>query len=704
METFPDHDGVRDAKTLAEVDVLKELSSKYPSRVVKYLDFYSNEEDQLVLVMERAQCTVQDILLERRKLVEPDAKDVIFGMLDALHCIHAESYVHRDIKPGNLLLMDKADLSSVKISDFGTTVGNIGYSNLNQQAGTLHYMAPEMLAKSNYGKAVDLWSAGVTAYEILFGDVPFRATQKNASYKNQLAAIKKGKLEFKGAIVSEGAKSFLRGLLEIEPAKRLTVEQALDHPWLAAVQAASAPPPALPPRAPPTLPPRASEGRSSEEGTRQLQVPHRKESLENIIGETAQPSEPRRSRDSTRPSVRFDETPVVIGVHEEEEEGPVLESLPGHPGWFLVTQDDGMVYFYNEKTEESSWDPPDAVAGGPGPAEFVNRELKGTEGKGRGGGLVGFSPRSSSLPDPPSLEGSEDADWGTAVEGYPDWRLIVSPQGEEYYYNTATKETSWDAPGASKINVDTAVSKTTEGSRPSTTSGKSPLSKMRIVDVKPSAYPQAAFPPRTDASLNPPPDSSSSLPPLNALSSLAEQLQQQQSQPASKHAPPAPRPKPTACRAAKILPPTPPTTPAPSSAQYTAQSWKSMLKSVAGKASKVLTTSSAATTTTQQTPSSSASSTTSSNRSSIDDLPKRNVSAPSADVPSTTPTPPKRVSTSHFGMAGIVAAAAKKEKEKDGEGAVGEGEKERDVGKRSSVQALKARFEKGAGTQLKSAF
>ena len=53
MEQFPDHEGLRDAKTRAEVDILKELSSKYPNRVVQYLDFYANDEDQLVLVMER---------------------------------------------------------------------------------------------------------------------------------------------------------------------------------------------------------------------------------------------------------------------------------------------------------------------------------------------------------------------------------------------------------------------------------------------------------------------------------------------------------------------------------------------------------------------------------------------------------------------------------------------------------------------------
>ncbi|KAJ3045578.1 hypothetical protein HDV00_009235 [Rhizophlyctis rosea] len=87
---------------------------------------------------------------------------------------------------------------------------------------------------------------------------------------------------------------------------------------------------------------------------------------------------------------------VVIGVHEEEEEGPVLELLPRHPGLFLVTQDSGMVFCFNEKMKGSSWDPPDAVAGGFGTAEFVNSEMKGAEEEGPGGGLMGFNRRSSS--------------------------------------------------------------------------------------------------------------------------------------------------------------------------------------------------------------------------------------------------------------------------------------------------------------------
>ncbi|KAJ3057148.1 hypothetical protein HK097_000076 [Rhizophlyctis rosea] len=565
MEQFPDHEGLRDAKTRAEVDILKELSSKYPNRVVKYLDFYANDEDQLVLVMERAQCTVLDLLMERRKLVEPDAKEVIFGMLDALHCVHVEDYVHRDLKPSNLLIMDRSDLSTIKIADFGTCVGNIGYSNLNQQAGTIFYTAPEMLAHNNYGKAVDLWSAGVTAYEILFGDVPFRATQKHVSAKNQLSTIKKGKLEFRGAIISESAKSFLKGLLEFDPAKRFTIDQALDHPWLNTVTGTAAPPPTLPPRAPPALPPRVDTGpipvvdipvaqdrqiKSAEHHN----LPVRTESLEEGVGSIDSVEEVRLTHERKR-SVRFDEVPTVIGVHVEEEEGPYLEPLPGHPGWFLVTQDDETVYFYNEITEESSWEPPDGAAAG-----------TTDEGRGGGaGGLVGaFAPRSSSLPEPPSDEGKNDPDWGTPLSGFPDWRVVVAPDGSQYYCNVVTNETSWtspDATGTTNPEVEPPALNRLS---------LSPLAKLRLVPPKQKNSDQP-LPSSTESSLHQHKQPSATL----------------ATPPPSPNSVPAIRPKPTGFRAPKIQPPSS-TAPSPNNHSI-AQGWKSMLKkSVAQVAGKVL--------------------------------------------------------------------------------------------------------------------
>ncbi|KAI9097349.1 kinase-like domain-containing protein, partial [Phlyctochytrium arcticum] len=238
-EHFSDTEAPRDAAVLTEVQILKDLSKQYPARVIQFRNFYANDEDQLVLVMEAAETTLQEVLDLKGRLTEDDAREAIFGMLEAVFCVHQAQLVHRDIKPANLMLMDRNDFSSLKIADFGVTVGNVGYDSLNQIAGTMGYEAPEMLAHSFYGKAVDLWSCGVTAYQLLYGHVPFKPTASTGLFatkkigpKQQLDAIKRGyDLSSGGVVVSDEGKHLIRGLLEIDPARRFTAEQALRHPW-----------------------------------------------------------------------------------------------------------------------------------------------------------------------------------------------------------------------------------------------------------------------------------------------------------------------------------------------------------------------------------------------------------------------------------------------------------------------------------------
>ncbi|KAJ3148349.1 hypothetical protein HDU86_007458 [Geranomyces michiganensis] len=283
---------VRDELVLAEVKILKDLSEQYPSRIVRFLDFYSNDEDQFVLVMERADCTLQDVLYDLKVLPEMAAREAVFGVLEGLACVHNSSLVHRDIKPSNVMLMDKRDTSSVKLGDFGVTVGNVGYDNLNQIAGTMGYQAPEMLGRSFYGRAVDLWSCGVLAYQLLYGCLPFKPTAgtgmfatKKIGPKQQLDAIKKG-LQFPDNVaVSDLAKDLIRSLLQIDPAARPKINQAMEHPW---------------------------------------------------FGHSAEKAGTKKSR---------------MDVNS-------MQPVPDHPGWMEVRQGDGAVYYFNQDTSVTTWNPP----------------------------------------------------------------------------------------------------------------------------------------------------------------------------------------------------------------------------------------------------------------------------------------------------------------------------------------------------------
>jgi len=92
------------------------------------------------------------------------------SVLEGVAYIHEKSIIHRDLKPENILLeSDKADCTDVKIVDFGlSAVFNLRQGKAaTEKAGTLLYMAPEQVTKSNYAKKVDMWACGIIMYQLL---------------------------------------------------------------------------------------------------------------------------------------------------------------------------------------------------------------------------------------------------------------------------------------------------------------------------------------------------------------------------------------------------------------------------------------------------------------------------------------------------------------------------------------------------------
>ncbi|KAJ3218685.1 hypothetical protein HDU67_004467 [Dinochytrium kinnereticum] len=218
-------DSERNYRVRQEAEMLKELSHAAPHRIINFRDFYLNDEDQFVIVMERADCSVADIL-DQRLLSEDETKILMRAVLEGLHVIHKHYYCHRDIKPANLMLSDRNAFESLKIADFGICVPENGYSGLSGTKGTRGFMAPEVERKGTYGMPVDLWSAGAVAYKALLGKLaPVIPKQKGFMSRRQ-------SMNFEGPPISEEAKDFLSKLLDSDPDARPTAEKALQHPWL----------------------------------------------------------------------------------------------------------------------------------------------------------------------------------------------------------------------------------------------------------------------------------------------------------------------------------------------------------------------------------------------------------------------------------------------------------------------------------------
>nr|XP_046172690.1 calcium/calmodulin-dependent protein kinase type II subunit beta-like isoform X9 [Oncorhynchus gorbuscha] len=171
-------------------------------------------------------------IVAREYYSEADASHCIQQILEAvLHC-HQSGVVHRDLKPENLLLASKCKNAAVKLADFGLAIEVQG----DQQAwfgfaGTPGYLSPEVLRKEAYGKPVDIWACGVILYILLVGYPPFWDEDQHKLYQQ----IKAGAYDFPSPewdSVTPEAKNLINQMLTINPAKRITAQEALKHPWV----------------------------------------------------------------------------------------------------------------------------------------------------------------------------------------------------------------------------------------------------------------------------------------------------------------------------------------------------------------------------------------------------------------------------------------------------------------------------------------
>uniref|UniRef100_A0A8C4NMX4 Calcium/calmodulin-dependent protein kinase 1Da n=1 Tax=Eptatretus burgeri TaxID=7764 RepID=A0A8C4NMX4_EPTBU len=173
-----------------------------------------------------------DRIVERGFYTERDASVLIQQILDAVRYLHHKGIVHRDLKPENLLYYSQDKDSKIMLSDFGLSKIQPTGDLMSTACGTPGYVAPEILAQMSYGKAVDCWSIGVIAYILLCGYPPFY-DENDARLFEQ---ILKAEFEFDSPYwdaISDSAKDFIRKLMEKDPEKRSSCDEALAHPWIA---------------------------------------------------------------------------------------------------------------------------------------------------------------------------------------------------------------------------------------------------------------------------------------------------------------------------------------------------------------------------------------------------------------------------------------------------------------------------------------
>ncbi|XP_036431946.1 death-associated protein kinase 2 isoform X1 [Colossoma macropomum] len=221
--------GVRREEIEREVNILQQL--QHPN-IISLHDVYENRTDVVLILELVSGGELFDFLAQKESLSEEEATEFLKQILDGVRHLHSKSVAHFDLKPENIMLLDNnVPMPRIKIIDFGLAhkiEDGVEFKNI---FGTPEFVSPEIVNYEPLGLASDMWSIGVITYILLSGASPFLGESKQETMANISAVNYEFDEEFFGS-TSELAKNFIRQLLTKDTRKRLTIEGALNHPWI----------------------------------------------------------------------------------------------------------------------------------------------------------------------------------------------------------------------------------------------------------------------------------------------------------------------------------------------------------------------------------------------------------------------------------------------------------------------------------------
>lgn len=226
-------------KARREVDIHWRASGC--SNIVNIIDVYENSysgNSCLLVVMECMEGgeLFQRIDRQEGAFTEREAAHIMHEICVAVKYLHDINIAHRDLKPENLLYTSQSPNAILKLTDFGFAKETYVKDTLQTPCFTPYYVAPEVLGPERYDKSCDIWSLGVIMYILLCGFPPFYSNHGLAISPGMKKRIRTGQYDFPNPEwqnVSQAAKELIKGMLKVDPARRLTIDQVMKNSWIA---------------------------------------------------------------------------------------------------------------------------------------------------------------------------------------------------------------------------------------------------------------------------------------------------------------------------------------------------------------------------------------------------------------------------------------------------------------------------------------